>query len=458
MNNQTIYWLWIQETIGYASVKITDIIEKFTFPEDFYRSSLEEKLACGCFSTQKDINKLKNLSLENAQKTMSFCKEHNIEIVTIGDSDYPYWLTNIAGPPAVLFVKGNAQILSEEHIIGMVGTRQASPYGRRVAFNLGSDLARNDYTIVSGGAVGIDSCSHMGALQADGKTVCVLGCGLEYRYLRENDEMKRRILSKGAIISEYLPYTTPTKFTFPQRNRIISGLSKGVLIVEAGKKSGSLITASLALEQGRDVFAVPGDVSSNVSFGTNALIKDGAVPVTCADDIIEYYGGTVKKKSPSKSIQPKVNPSNQYNQSKENQKKRIEKVPSNPLDILAFILDQVQQDGEITEQSKPPKSSNAYGKKSKAPEKNNIISEQSNISKPDNAIKKRKISKEELAELSDEARLILSLFKEEKIHIDQLALLSKLPTNDVLAAVTELEMFEYIEMLQGNFYKACVIL
>ena len=228
--------------------------------------------------------------------------------------------------------------------------------------------------------------------------------------------------------------------------------------MEAGKKSGSLITASLALEQGRDVFAVPGDVSSNVSFGTNALIKDGAVPVTCADDIIEYYGGTVKKKSPSKSIQPKVNPSNQYNQSKENQKKRIEKVPSNPLDILAFILDQVQQDGEITEQSKPPKSSNAYGKKSKAPEKNNIISEQSNISKPDNAIKKRKISKEELAELSDEARLILSLFKEETIHIDQLALLSKLPTNDVLAAVTELEMFEYIEMLQGNFYKACVIL
>ncbi len=429
MNNQTAYWLWIQQAIGYGNRKISYIINHYTFAEDFFRAPFEEKLMCGNF-TKKDIEKLKDTSLDKARKIIQQCKESNIEIVTIGDVAYPERLLYIDNPPAVLYVKGNLEVISEELSIAMVGTRNSTPYGMRTAFQLSADLAANGAVIISGGALGIDTYSHRGALNSDGKTVCVLGCGINYKYLRENDEMKKQILRRGAVISEYPPDTPASRYTFPQRNRIISGLSKGVLIVEAGKRSGSLITAELALEQGRDVFAVPGDISSDVSFGTNELIKDGAVPVTSAADVIEYYGGKLQenKKPPKK-----------------NSKKEVPAFTQ--IDLLVDTKKSNQQDKQTEKMYSPSK-----------PEKNKSTTavKEEKTDPSDEISSLKKISKEEWNDLSENSRKVLSAFDSEVLHIDRIVERTGLAIGTVHSILTKLEMFEYIEMLEGRNYKILV--
>ena len=211
-----------------------------------------------------------------------------IEEIFIENKEYPEQLRNIYDPPLKLYVLGNKQILNQKGI-AIVGTRKATEYGKKVAFQFAKELCKKGINIISGLALGIDTYAHMGALQPEctGKTIAVLGSGLDEIYPKENIDLAKQIIkSGGCIISEYSIGTKPEKLNFPQRNRIISGLSEGVLVVEAGEKSGSLITADFALEQGREVFAVPGNISSNVSIGTNNLIKQGAKLVTCCEEIL----------------------------------------------------------------------------------------------------------------------------------------------------------------------------
>ena len=217
------------------------------------------------------------------------CNELGISIVSLDDPAYPKKLRDICDPPAVLYVKGHLPDFEHSLSIAVVGTRNATAYGKMTSHVLAGSLAKVGAIIISGGAVGIDSLSHTAALEVGGVTVCVLGCGINYPYLMGNSRMRMNIAERGAVISEYPPDHPPGKYTFPERNRIISGLSDGVLVIEAGEKSGSLITARTALEQDRDVFAVMGNITSPYSQGTNALIKDGAVPVTDYTDIISYY-------------------------------------------------------------------------------------------------------------------------------------------------------------------------
>ena len=211
-----------------------------------------------------------------------------IEEIFIENNDYPQQLKNIYDPPLKLYVLGNKQILQEKGI-AIVGSRKATEYGKKVAFQFANQLAKKGINIISGLALGIDTYAHFGALQPQftGKTIAVLGSGLDEIYPKENIELAKQIIKLGGcIISEYPLGTKPQKLNFPQRNRIISGLSKGVLIVEASEKSGSLITADFALEQGRGVFAVPGNISSKTSIGTNNLIKQGAKLVTCCEEML----------------------------------------------------------------------------------------------------------------------------------------------------------------------------
>ena len=211
-----------------------------------------------------------------------------IEEIYIGSKDYPKQLRNIYAPPLKLYVLGNKEILKQK-AIAIVGARKATEYGKKVAFQFAKDLCEKGINIISGLAIGIDTYAHIGALQpkCTGKTIAVLGSGLDEIYPKENiDLVKQIIKSGGCIISEYHIGTKPKKLNFPQRNRIISGLSRGVLVVEASEKSGSLITADFALEQGREVFAVPGNICRNVSMGTNNLIKQGAKLVDNYIDII----------------------------------------------------------------------------------------------------------------------------------------------------------------------------
>lgn len=214
-------------------------------------------------------------------------QKNNIEIISIEDKEYPQLLKEIYDPPICLYVKGNKQILNKR-ALAIIGCREASNYGLKVAQEFAFNISKQNINIVSGLARGIDSASHLGAVNANQKTVAVLGNGLDMIYPKENIKLAQNILnSGGAIISEYPLGTEPKKENFPARNRIISGMSKGVLVVEAKEESGTLITVDFALEQGRDVFVIPGNINSINSVGTNDLIKQGAKLVTNWKECIE---------------------------------------------------------------------------------------------------------------------------------------------------------------------------
>ncbi|MBQ8057291.1 MAG: DNA-processing protein DprA [Ruminococcus sp.] len=288
MINTARFWIWLTLAIGVNNPKHKRIYESYDNIADFYNSGVYEWRLCGVFSP-KDIESLENTKLSKADEIISQCKTLGYDIICIDDPKYPHKLKDIYAPPCVLYVWGKLPDLDERLGIAMVGTRNATQYGVMASHTLSASLSKLGVVIVSGGALGIDSASHTGTLEAGGTTICVLGCGIDYRYLMSNASMRKNIASTGAVISEYPPGTHAYPSNFPIRNRIISGLSDGVIVVEADVKSGSLITVNHALEQGREVFAVMGNINSRYSTGTNKMIKDGAIPVTSYMDVIEAF-------------------------------------------------------------------------------------------------------------------------------------------------------------------------
>ena len=240
-------------------------------------------------NSEKIIHKIINSTKrKQAEKIYEKTLAENIEIVGLFDSKYPYKLKNIYYAPIILYAKGNLNLLESEKTIAIVGSRNCSEYGRKITEKMSYMLAKKDYTIVSGMARGIDSYAHKGALIAQGKTIAVLGSGINYIYPKENEILYNTILEEqGLIISEYPLNMIPTPKCFPARNRIISGISDKVLVTEASQKSGSIITANFAIEQGKNVYAIPGNITSVKSEGTNELIKEGAFLVTTLEDIID---------------------------------------------------------------------------------------------------------------------------------------------------------------------------
>lgn len=228
-------------------------------------------------------------------------RAHGVCVLTIDDEHYPEALREIPDAPAVLYVRGNSSVLKDPSV-AIVGSRHASLYGLGIAQKFAMELAQSGLTIVSGLARGIDTAAHQGALKANGVTVAVLGCGLSHIYPLENKKLSQAIAEGGAVISEFPMETPPASFNFPRRNRIISGLSKGVVVVEAALKSGALITSDFALEQGREVFAVPGRAGELGSEGTNKLIKQGAKLTTCVEDILEELAPGLQEYRPSAPV------------------------------------------------------------------------------------------------------------------------------------------------------------
>ncbi len=223
------------------------------------------------------------------QQILNGCEQHDIEIVVTGSDQYPAWLAELPDAPPVLFMRG--QILpADQFSVAIVGTRHASVYGRQQAERLAYGLARAGVTVISGLARGVDAAAHQGALDGEGRTLAVFGCGLGHVYPPEHAELAAKIADQGALVSEYAPYIEPRGSLFPQRNRIISGLSHATLVIEAPERSGSLITARTAAEQGREVLALPGNVNSRNSQGTNLLIRDGARLIRNVDDVLECLG------------------------------------------------------------------------------------------------------------------------------------------------------------------------
>ena len=281
-------WIWFaeQKTLGGRERQL--LLDHFGSPEGiFYAEAEEFRLLDGLNARQ--IEALCDKSTAGCEKIMADCQRLGIRVLTWQDADYPARLRNIFDPPCVLYVRGTLPLIDEEVVIAMVGTRKATPYGIRSAEKLAFSLAKQGALVISGAAHGIDTAAHRGALRAGKPTLAVLGCGLDVVYPEENRWLYADIAACGALISEYPPGTAADGWHFPARNRILSGLSLAVTVVEAPERSGALITANLALEQGRDVFAVPGPIDAPNSRGCHDLIISGAGLAADSQDILRGY-------------------------------------------------------------------------------------------------------------------------------------------------------------------------
>ena len=278
------YWLALSLTPGVGSTLFKRLLDRFNSPEAVFHTTLGElseveglgeKVAKEILKGPKDV-----------EKELKQIEEAGAKTLTIRDELYPRRLREIYDPPPLLYIRGELK-KEDDFAVSIVGSRKTSPYGRWITEKISRELARQGTTIVSGMARGIDAVAHMGAISEDGRTVAVLGCGVDVIYPPENKSLFRGIIDHGAILSEFPMGAPPEGGHFPKRNRIISGLSLGVVVIQAGAKSGSLITAGYALEQGREVFAVPGNVGGASSQGTHRLIKEGAKLVESSEDILD---------------------------------------------------------------------------------------------------------------------------------------------------------------------------
>lgn len=264
-----------------------DVIDIST-AERIYKAPDYERRVSGVFTGQQ-LDRMARTPLSVAEAVAEECQRFDAHILTPRDAEYPQRLLQIMNHPLALYVKGSLDCLQRRLGIAVVGTRRADRKSVDIAGRLSASLARAGCAIVSGGALGIDSAAHRGAIAAGGQTVAVLGCGLRFNYLMENNALREQIVVAGALVSEFPGDTPALAHNFPIRNRIISGMTVGTVVVEAGEKSGSLITAECAAEQGRDVFAVPGDAFGSTYMGANKLIREGAKPVFSAMDVLEEY-------------------------------------------------------------------------------------------------------------------------------------------------------------------------
>ncbi len=285
------YWVGFNIVRGIGPMKLRALLDHFGDLEEAWWADAHELRKAGL--DQRALENLLSMrSKISLDDEMEKIERQGVRVLTWDDPGYPPQLLNIYNPPPVLYVKG--EILDEDQwAVAVVGTRGATVYGKEVARQISGDLARNKITIVSGLARGIDSEAHRAALDAGGRTIAVLGSGVDVIYPAESRKLAQAIVERGALVSEYALGTRPEASNFPPRNRIISGLSLGVVIVEAGERSGALITADFALEQGREVFAVPGNIFRKKSVGTNKLIQQGAKLVLSVEDILEELNLTM---------------------------------------------------------------------------------------------------------------------------------------------------------------------
>ncbi len=288
MSSDLLYWVWLSECLGPASRKLSELFARFGSAYDIYRADGEELVGFDSDGNE-GLMSLTNKSLERACAIVDYCNRKGIGILPFASPEYPSRLKKLQNPPAVLYYRGKLPDFEKRLCIAVVGTRKMSEYGKLTAYKIAYELTAAGAIVVSGMALGIDAMAACGALSASGQTVAVFGCGVERIYPPKHKRLASRILENGCFISEYPPDTEPRGYHFPQRNRIISGLCQGTLVVEADASSGAMITARDAILQGRDVFAVPGNIDSDGSQGTNELIHSGANSARNAEDILENY-------------------------------------------------------------------------------------------------------------------------------------------------------------------------
>lgn len=406
------YWVWLQSGFGIQG-RIGEVVSCFGSPKEMHEAGVTEWRLTGAV-TNRQIQRLQSYSPEEADSIVRQCEKNGWQLVTPDCEDYPQQLLKLDNFPAVLYTWGDLSCLKGKMAISVVGTRSASRYSIDVAGRLSASLARAGTVVVSGGALGIDSAAHTGTLFGGGKTVAVLGCGLGAKYLMGNYAMRAKIAQNGAVISEYTPDTQALGPNFPIRNRLISGLSYGTVVIEAGERSGSLITAGYALEQGRDVFAVPGDIINSAYTGTNKLIRDGAKPVFSAMDILEEYAFRYPDMVDIDLLE-----------------RALEEVP--------FLIDGVRS----TKRVSAPKAAKPLP--GKEPGKTAVPTAMQRTAPQ---IQKRALPEN----LEENTRLVYSTLLPEPMHIDDIVRGSLLDPSKVFIALTELEIYGFIALTSGKRY------
>lgn len=394
MIDKRAFWIWLQSGVGAGAA--TDALLAFCpSAEDFFALGVDEWKVSGVL-TYTQIDRLKKADTGKAAAVVKQCDRNGWSIVTPDMRDYPRLLLKTRDFPLVLFVRGDISCVNDALPIAVVGSRSASLHSMSVASQLCESLSEAGVTVVSGCALGVDSAAHTGAIQGGGRTVAVLGCGINFPYLMQNEVLRREISKKGAVISEYPPETPVTRSSFPARNRIISGMCRGTVVIQAGDKSGSLITANRAAEQGRDIFAVPGDVTSADFTGVNKLIRDGARPVFSARDVLCEYA----------HLYPDID---------------ISAAGGN------FVF-------------------NGESKAAPFPLKRRTERE---VPKP-TAVKERRPFPDNIG--GDAAKVYESL-ADGPLHIDEIIRKTEIGANMIFAALTELEIYGFIKLLEGKTYE-----
>ena len=418
-----VYWVALQCVLGYGAREIVDICENFDDVSEIFDESIDRNDLN--FISEKKLKKLKSFNLKKAAGIVDYCKRKHIEIITVDDDKYPEILRVIDNPPAVLYVRGKLPNFDEEVGIGMVGTRKCSMNGMIAASTLAFRIAQGGGIVVSGGANGIDTRCTQGALFAHKPSVIVRPCGLDYNYLRCWEDVRNRVEKCGAVISEVQPFGRVEKGAFEIRNRIISALSRGVVVVEAPKKSGVMITVRHALNYGKDVFAIPGDLGDENYAGSNKLLQEGAIPIFTAADVLNEYKFLFSSK---------LNLDNAY-------------IPLNEDDVY-LKLQKKYSKNSVTQEMEPEKQGKITAIIKTVTKK--IVNE--DVKKE--AIKPQRVKLEVLPfEADDNTKNVYNCLGKEPMSVDLISEKSGLDASDVMFALTELEINDVITSLPGGRFE-----
>lgn len=280
-------WIWLSKIPKVGAIRKQQLLKYYKNPKEIWNAKKEDLIKIKGIGEESANQILKQEYRRNLQAEVQYLRENKIEFIGIQDERYPKRLKQIYDYPIGFYMRGNQELLDQK-ALAIIGCRANTTYGEKVTRQLTKELVSHGFTIISGLARGIDRIAHEETIKSNGKTIAILGNGLDRMYPEENKELAREILKKGgALISEYPIGTKPEKMNFPARNRIISGMASGIVVIEAKKKSGTMITVDFALEQGKDIFAIPGNITSPNAEGTNLLLKEGAKIVTQVEDILE---------------------------------------------------------------------------------------------------------------------------------------------------------------------------
>ena len=421
---QLPYWIWLTTRKRLTLRGQQLALSYFGTPEEIYRAR-QSDIGQVQGLTDKEVAALGQKDLDGAKTILEMCSDQGIRVITSLDTAYPQRLLAIDVPPLVLYYRGKFMPFDELPVVTVVGSRKASAYGLAVARRMGNQIGACGGVVVSGAAKGIDSQALEGALEAGGMVAAVLGNGLDIVYPRESEAVYQAVASRGCLISEYPPGTPPMARNFPQRNRIMSGLALGVLVVEAAKQSGSLITAGLALEQGRDVFAVPGNIGIASSAGSNQLLQEGAMLVTDGWDIMREY----MPRYPEHIHELRGTPPLELRQSAQPRQEPFLKVAS-PV--------------EAPKQQKKSRNPLKFVKMAKNPEPNG----ENGI---DNEPKRNYIDlQEKLSALTADEKTIATALIPGEQQVDDIVAKTGLPLARVLACLTLLEVKGYVTQEPGK--------